>query len=392
MVTSHPVQYHARWFQALAHQPMLDFHVLYCHRATPIEQSAAGFGVPFQWDTPLLEGYSHDFLRNVSKQPGIGTFSGLDTPELKDRIRARRYDAVVVNGWHYKSAWQAIRSCWKSGVPVLVRSDSHLRTPRHPIKQGLKAIPYRWFIPRLDACLAVGQWSADYFVHYGARSDRVFIVPHTVDPSFEHDSGLLMPRRLDFRRAWGLEDNELVFLYVGKFNSNKRPGDFVRAIEIAHRRNPRIAGLMVGDGPLRGHCESLAEQHHLPIRFTGFLNQSQIVRAYIAADAMVVTSDDETWGVVINEAMTCGLPCLVSERVGCTPDLISPGQTGFVFPPGDVAALSSHMVACADRAGQLSEMGKRARERMTRYSTPVAVDALVRALQSVAPLAGTVCG
>ena len=75
-------------------------------------------------------GYQHSFLRNVANPPGNGRFIGFNTPEIKDIIRRREYDAVLVNGWHYKSAWQAIWSCWQSKVKVIVRGDSHLHTPR----------------------------------------------------------------------------------------------------------------------------------------------------------------------------------------------------------------------------------------------------------------------
>jgi len=141
-VTTHPIQYHAAWFRALAQEPTLDFEVLYCHQPSASDQGI-GFGVPFTWDMPLLDGYRYRFLKNVATKPALGSYRGLDTPELRSLISAARYDAVVVNGWHYKSLWQAIRACWTAGVPVLVRSDSHLHTPRHPLKQLLKvcAVP-----------------------------------------------------------------------------------------------------------------------------------------------------------------------------------------------------------------------------------------------------------
>src|SRR6266536_253473 len=148
-LTSHPIQYHAQWFKALAERPDLDFEVLFCHNATAREQARAGFGVSFTWDVPLLEGYPYRFLKNVSREASISSFSGLDTPEVGTLIRSHKYDAIVTNGWHYKSALQAIRACWQSRVPVLVRSDSHLRTPRPFLKSALKAALYRWFISRL---------------------------------------------------------------------------------------------------------------------------------------------------------------------------------------------------------------------------------------------------
>jgi glycosyltransferase involved in cell wall biosynthesis len=381
-LTSHPIQYHAAWFRALAKVPGLEFEALYCHTPAPADQGI-GFGVPFTWDIPLLDGYPHRFLRNVAATPSTAKFGGLDTPELASLIRLERYDAVVVNGWHYKSAWQGILACWRHKVPVLVRSDSHLRTARHPVKTMLKGAPYRWFVPRLNACLPVGQWSADYFRHYGAKPDRVFVVPHAVNPSFESDSKSMAHRRTEFRDRWGLKSTETAFLFVGKFVENKRPIDFVRAIERAHAHSPHVVGLMVGDGPLRRVCERIVDESRLPIRFTGFLNQSEIVQAYIAADALTLLSKGETWGLVVNEAMSCARPCLVSDRVGCGPDLVSPGKTGHVFPFGDVDVLSARMLEGACRPEHLIAMGENARLKMIDHSVPAAVDRLMDALQGV---------
>ncbi len=178
IVASHPVQYHAHWYRELAQLADLEVEVLYCHRATPEDQRESGFGVSFEWDVPLLGGYRHRFLTNVSRSPGVSEFSGTDVPELRGIIIHERFDAVVVSGWHTKSYWQAIRACWASGTPVMVRSDSHLHEDRPALKRILKWLPYRYFIRRFDACLAAGIWSRDYFLHYGARPERVFIVPH----------------------------------------------------------------------------------------------------------------------------------------------------------------------------------------------------------------------
>ncbi len=140
---------------------------------------------------------------------------------------------------------------------------------------------------------------------------------------------------------------------------------------------------MVGDGPLRERCQRLVEELRLPIRFTGFLNQSEIATAYIAADVLVVPSAAETWGLVVNEAMSCGRPCLVSDQVGCGPDLVSSSACGFVFPVGDVEALASRMADCATRPEHVATMGDRARALAARFSVTAAVESLMQALARV---------
>jgi glycosyltransferase involved in cell wall biosynthesis len=382
IVSTHPIQYFSPLFRQLAVHDGWKLNVLYCHQATAEEQSAAGFGSSFEWDIPLLDGYPYRFLNNVARRPSVASYAGLDTPELADLIHDRRFDAVVVHGWHYKSAWQAIRACWKAGVPVLVRSDSHLRTERHLMKRVSKWPFYRWFIPRLDACLPVGQWSRDYFFHYGAEPARVFVVPHCVDTArFSRQAVSLAAQRRDLRERWRLNSGSAVWLFAGKFIEKKRPLDFVKAIVRAQQSGASLQGLMVGDGPLRPLCESYAAANQGNIRFAGFLNQSEIAQAYVAADALALPSDGgETWGLVVNEAMVCGRPCWVSDRVGCGPDLIEEGRTGGVFRLGDVESFAAALRQYS-APEMLTRMGELALRRIQQYSAESAAERLIEALE-----------
>jgi hypothetical protein len=163
---------------------------------------------------PLLEGYPHSFLQNVASPAGHGRFAGFDTPDIWKIIRECQHDAVLVNGWNYKSAWQAIWTAWRSGVKVLVRGDSHLHAPRSLQVKLTKAIVYRRFIPRFDACLAAGEWSREYFAYYGARPDRIFFVPHAIDSEYmASESRRLQPMRSELRRQWGLRKTPLPCLW-----------------------------------------------------------------------------------------------------------------------------------------------------------------------------------
>lgn len=385
IVATHPIQYHAEWYRLLAVHAELEVHVYYCHRATPVEQSNAGFGVEFDWDVPLLSGYPHSFLKNVAEVPGHGRFGGFDTPEIKDIIRGREYDAVMVNGWNYKSAWQAIRACWKAGIKVLVRSDSHLHRQRGFFTRIAKAAVYPRFVSRFDGCLAVGKWSKEYFLRYGAKPERVFLVPHAVNNKFfSCEAERARAKRSESRTKWGLDNDAIVFASSGKFIAKKRPMDFVRAVDLAAKRCSRLQGLMIGDGPLRASCEEYVRSHSARVSFAGFVNQSQIPSAYAACDALVLPSDGgETWGLVVNEAMACGLPAIVSDEVGCGPDLIVAGKTGSVFPLGDVEALASQMLQMVDNPALLAQMGTHAASRIDDYSPAAAVDNLVECLQTI---------
>jgi glycosyltransferase involved in cell wall biosynthesis len=385
VVTTHPIQYHAPWFRGLENHSDLDTQVLFCHEATAGDQSQAGFGVRFTWDLPILEGYRYRFLENIASRPSLSRFAGLDTPKIGEIINSEEFDAVIINGWHYKSAWQALRACFKARTPVMVRSDSHLHTERPFFKRFAKRPFYSWFIPKLDACLPVGKWSSDYFLHYGAAPGRLFVVPHVVDAEyFESEAHRLRAQRKKLRAQWGLDESAVVFVFAGKFIDKKRPMDFVSAIITARVRGAKVEGLMVGDGPLRGACEKIVRSYNAPVKFTGFLNQSQITQAYVAADALILPSDGgETWGLVVNEAMACGLACFVSDHVGCGPDMIISGITGAVFPLGNTEALAELLVKFAADRTQMGRMGERASEQARKYSVNVAVDRTFMAVETV---------
>lgn len=391
IVSTHPIQYHAPWFRGLAAHPDLDIHVYFCHTATPSEQARAGFGVEFDWDVELLAGYPHSFLQNVAKSAGHGSFGGFDTPEIGSIIRRKRYDAVLVNGWNYKSAWQAICAAWQSNVTTLVRGDSHLNTPRTRARRALKWLVYRRFVPRFDGCLAVGKWSREYFLHYGAQPERIFFVPHAVELELCKDEPGSV--REKFHKALGLNARATTFMFCGKFISKKRPMDFVRAIAKAAATGLPIQGLMVGDGPLRGACEEFVQAKQVPLKFAGFLNQSTIRDAYLACDALVLPSDGgETWGLVVNEAMSCGRPCIVSDSVGCGPDMIRPWKNGMSYPVGDLEALTALLKQFASHPARLAYMSEMARATAQEYSVQHAVRGVVGSLERTIRSRRVTCG
>jgi glycosyltransferase involved in cell wall biosynthesis len=383
LLATHPVQYYVPWYRLLAQE--LNLKVFYSHRQTAEGQARAGFGIAFVWDVPLLEGYSHRFLSNRARKPNVSSFFGCDTPEITRIVRHGGFDAFIVHGWATLSFWQAIMACRRSGTPVLVRGDSQLLSPRRRLVRVAKWPFYRLFIPRFDAYLVVGKRARDYYAHYGAKAGRMFFSPHAVDNDFfQVRSDALRAERGRLRTAWGIPDAATVFLFAGKLTDGKRPSDFVRAVGQAAQTRPGTWGLVVGDGQLRPSLEAQVRDADWPVRFAGFLNQTEMPRAYAASDALVLPSaSSETWGLVVNEAMASGLPAIVSDQVGCGPDLVLPGETGEVFACGAVAELASILVRLAGAPSVLSKLGAQAQRLVQRYSLSEAVKGTVAAVECV---------
>lgn len=329
-LVSHPIQYYAPIFRALARR--CDLTVFFAHRQTAEGQAKAGYGVTFQWDVDLLSGYDSRYLTNVSRQPSTDVFAGCDTPEIAQEIEQGHFDAFLVPGWGLKSYLQAARACRRARVPVLVRGDSQLASQRGGALRMAKALAFPLFLRRFDGFLYVGQRNREYLQHYGVRSDRLFFSPHCIDNEAFHIGS-------EAARSQSPRDpNRLArLLFVGKLVDSKRPFDLLAAAARIQGRRVEVA--FAGAGEAEARLKQAAAAAGVPAVFHGFVNQSELPAVYTAAD-VIVSPSVETWGLVVNEAMACGLPAVVSDAVGCGPDLIEEGATGAVFPLGDMAGFA----------------------------------------------------
>jgi len=236
----------------------------------------------------------------------------------------------------------------------------------------------------------VGRRAREYVLHYGADPARCFDAPHCVDNRFfasRRDE--LHANRTAIRARFGIPQHAVAFLFAGRFIQRKRPATFVRAVAAAAGQAPAVCGLMVGDGPIRGEAEALASETGAPIRFSGFLNQTDMVAAYAACDALIVPSEWETWGLVVNEAMACGLPAIVTSGVACADDLVIPGVTGEVCAVDAVDQLAAQIVRLAGDGAYRATLAVNARRRVDAWSVDAAVDGTVNALHRVARRSAT---
>ena len=367
----------------------MEFIVLFAMLPDAASQGA-GFGVAFEWDIPLLEGYNYRVLNNVASSPGVTHFKGCDTPEIKSVLQELQIDVVVVNGWVVKTCLQTLWACKCLGIPCIVRGEANNLRHRPWWKRFLQ----RQLVRRFDAFLPIGKASRQFYRSHGISNDRMFAAPYCVENErFARAATEAEPRRSELRAKWNIPENAVCFIYCGKFETKKHPLELIEAFLNSHRALERSAPdsrlphlLMVGDGELRADCEQLASRHSLlaAITFAGFLNQSEIVDAYVACDMLVLPSDvGETWGLVVNEGMACGLPAIVSDQVGCAADLIQSDVTGWVFPFADWDNLSKLLVNACQDPQHLGTMGVDCRRQITAYSPKAAADGIANAVDDV---------
>lgn len=368
-VQSHPIQYNAPLFQRMAQEPKLDLTVAYCCLQGAERGKDPEFGIEVAWDIPLLEGYSWRLIPNVAPRPGLGRFLGLVNPGLWQLIRHGGFDVVHVNGYAYASFWIAILAAKICSVPLMLTSDATSLAPRD--RQEWKLPVKRFLLPRIfglaDAVCALSSEGVYFFHSLGVAVTRVVLTHYTVDNDRFAAAAAEVDRSI-VRKSWDIPDEAAVVLFCAKLTEWKRPGDLLRAF--AQVNLPSAYLVLAGDGPLRARLAREAEDLGMSerVRFLGFVNQARLPEVYAASDVLVLPSEHEPWGLVVNEAMVCGLPAIVSDRVGARLDLVREGETGWVFPTGDISALASLLERSLSDRAQLRRMGGLARARMSTWS------------------------
>lgn len=385
IILSHPTQYYSPWFRWLRAQTALEFRVFYLWDFGVTTQRDRQFGTSFQWDTDLLTGYDHEFVPNRAPDPGTHHFRGLDNPELTARLAAWGPGAVLLFGYNWLSMQRAFWWARRAGIPLLFRGDSHLLgRGRLPL---LRRLLLSFVFRRFAALTCVGAANREYFLALGVPPGRLFFAPHSVDAAlFDPAVPATRAAAATHRRQLGLGDRRVV-LFAGKLADRKQPAALLEAFLLV--ATPADALVFVGDGPEKSALEARAAAHPSAcVRFLPFANQSAMPGLYALADIFALPSKGhyETWGLAINEAMHLGVPCLVSDLVGCQRDLVQPGETGWVFPADDRIALASTLhAALRTPADMLSRLSANARARVGGYTYRQTSDGLLAALASLPP-------
>lgn len=266
---------------------------------------------------------------------------------------------------------------------MLLRGDSTLVDPRSTIKRLAKQAILRPMLAVASGCLYIGIRNREFYEHYGVDPGRLFFTPYSVDDAFFQGwRERLRDQRSDLRSALCIDDERPIILYVGKFIPKKQPLFLLRAYA-GLRRERECALVYVGDGELRPSLEAAIQSQDISdVYVTGFLNQTEISRMYAAADVLVLpSSKGETCGLTVNEGMNFGLPAVVTDRVGCSGDLVRDGENGYVVPWNDVDALAAALKLVID-ADRRRAFGQRSLDIIKEWSLERTVGGIVQAPQT----------
>ena len=385
-VVSHAIQYQAPLFREVTNRPEVDLTVYFCSEWGTSRHFDRDFGTAFNWDSSLLAGYESAFVSSrFSKNIQPRRSTDLICPALVKKLNQGKFDAVWVHGWGFLSHWLVFATACAIHVPILLRAETNaLLEPNGPkllIKRSILGALFR----RVSAFLAIGKLNAAYYRSYGINSSRIFEAPYSVDnEAFYGTSVSSSEVSSETRRSYGIDGSRPVILFCGKLIERKGPQDLVEACSLVSRQVP-VSLVFVGDGAELNALKALSSVRGLDhVHFLGFKNQSELPTLYAMADIFVLPSYAETWGLVVNEAMACGLPVIASKNVGCVPDLIDEGVTGYSFGAGNVAELSMRILSCLRDPEKTSEMGVSARRRVDEYSISRTADGIVSAALTVA--------
>lgn len=362
VVVSHPIQYYAPYYRAIAAAGRVDIKAFFCSRIglNPILDPL--MGVEIAWKADLLGGYEHEFLPEADSIIKTG-FSEVNNPSITSRLEAYRPNVILVHGYASKTLLRAIFWARGNGVPVMNISDRSLFGLTTPLRQAARRVVLPLILKQYSAFLCLGDAVEEFYRTFGAKQEQIFRVPNMLDESFWAFRDKKSQARAEMRATLGLTDDDFAVLYVGKFIPLKRVQDLVEAAERLEKRRAskrRVHIIFAGDGMMRAELEARAKAQNLPTHFLGFINIDNLPRYYCAADALAHPSENESFGIIALEASIYGLPLIISDRVGAVgpTSIARPDENAIIYRCADVEALSEALERLANEPETCARMSE----------------------------------
>jgi len=378
-LVSHPIQYQAPLLRRIAQEPDIALTVFFGSDFSARDYRDGGFGVGVKWDVPLLEGYRHEFLPSLRDNATVGVMSPLNYGILS-RLRGHgnetraAFDVLWVHGYASVNALHGMLAAKALGIPVLLRAESWLKDrPRSGPKLAVKRLFFEALKQMVDGVMPIGTLNAAYWRHYLGEDFPASLMPYAVDNAyFQKQSQQARTGREELLAELNLDPSRPVILFASKLQSRKRCADLLEAfknLSIGNGIEPTPYLVIVGDGEERAALERCSAESKLDgVRFCGFRNQSELPRFFDIASVFVLPSRHEPWGLIVNEVMNAGRAVIVSDEVGCQPDLITNGVEGCIFPAGDGKALTAALRKVLATPETAARMGQRGLERIQAWS------------------------
>jgi 1,2-diacylglycerol 3-alpha-glucosyltransferase len=344
-------------FNALAQQVDVDLHVIFLAETDPDLRQWQIHKEEIEFSYEILPAWRKRVGRyNALLNRGVGVALGKTAPEV-----------ILCGGYNYVASWQALFWARNRKVPFFLWSESNVQDMRrgHAVVEFLKA----QFLQRCSGFLVPGKSALEYLRAHKVDEAAIFSAPNAVDNDF------FVAAAASARRDASKWRRELVlparyFLFVGRLVREKGGFELLSAYaKLDKSMRQQIGLVLVGDGACRRQLESQASSITPgEVRFAGFAQRDQLAIYYALAEMLILPTYTDTWGLVVNEAMACGLPVIVSQVAGCAADLVKENWNGLLVTPKDVSSLTSAMRSLADQPDLRASMGANSMQRISVYS------------------------
>lgn len=353
-------------FNALAQHDEIDLRVIFLAETDPSIR---------QWRIYNDEiRFSYQVLPSWRKR--LGKYNLLLNQNVNNVLQNADPDAILCGGYNYLASWQALRWAKRNGVPFLLWCESTANDLRagHVLVESLK----KSFFNQCDGFVVPGTSAGEYVRQMGVCGERIFTAPNAVDNALFQDAANFA--RMNAARVRGEFGLPLrYFLFAGRLVKTKGVFDLLQAYGSLNEDLRRHIGLVfAGDGPLRAELEAVARSIYPgTVQLAGFVQRNELANYYGLAECFVFPTHSDPWGLVVNEAMACGLPVICSQSAGCAADLVR--TTGKMVPPQNVAQLAQAMQEVATDPALRTQMSLQNRITIQRYSPKHCANGLAEA-------------
>jgi glycosyltransferase involved in cell wall biosynthesis len=345
-------------FNALAQRGVVDLHVIFLAE-TDLDLR--------QWQIPKEEiRFSYQILPSWRRR--IGRYNALLNRGVGRALTKAAPDVILCGGYNYIASWQALFWARMHKIPFVLWSESNVQDLRrgHALVEFLKAE----FLTKCSGFVVPGKSALEYLRAHKVEEGAVFVAPNAVDNDFF--AGAAAAARQEAAK-WRGEFilPERYFLFVGRMVREKGVFELLSAYaKLDASMRQQIGLVFVGDGALRPQLElQAAAISPGVITFAGFAQREKLAVYYALAETVILPTYTDTWGLVVNEAMACGLPVIVSHVAGCVADLLRQDWNGLLVEPRDVSSLTSAMWTIADQPGLRASMGANSMQHISQYSS-----------------------
>ena len=283
-------------------------------------------------------------------------------------LNKRKPNVIVCGGYNYAASWEALwwaTRLHRAEFVLWSESNGHDARTRKPWVERLK----RFFLKKCDRFVVPGKSSFEYLKSFGSAEEKIIIAPNAVDNSFfAMQAGEVKSHANQFRERLNLPSRFILF--VGRLVPEKGVFDLLEAYaKLGSDLQSEVGLVFAGDGVSKKALERRAKQIcRGVVCFPGFAQREDLAGVYALADALVLPTHSDPWGLVVNEAMACGLPIIVSRVAGCAADLVEDGWNGYVVPPQDPEKLCMAMNSMMRQYNMRQAMGAHSLERIRNYS------------------------